>query len=237
MNCSNCGNQINPEEAFCGVCGNPINNTVPNNQPGQNVTNNAYGPNVPPQPMYGPNVQQNQMGANMAYGPSVPPQPMYGPNAPIQPAYGEGVQPGQVVVVQGGSDNSRTILFITMIACIVGCFLPLISISIFGTTFSINYVYNEGRVADGIFIVGAQIVAIIFSACYKKIPVIIMQLISWGIWANLIYNLFNNFSEIASISSGMFKTSDIFSFLGIGFYLVTVSLVLALIYSFKLPKQ
>ncbi len=116
------------------------------------------------------------------------------------------------------------LLYISMIASIVACFLPLISISLFGMSYSINYVYNEGKVADGIFIIGIQILSIILLSRQKRTVVCILELIATGLFGFTVYNMFSKVSSSVNIS--------IYSFLGVGFYILAISLVVSVILAF-----
>ncbi len=122
------------------------------------------------------------------------------------------------------SDNLRIFLYIAMLASIAACFLPIVSISILGYTVSINYIYNEGSVADGIFIIIFQIIAMICLAKNKKTTVCVLEILAAGIFGITAYNLFTRVSKSISIS--------ISNYLGIGFYVLLISLVLGIVLAF-----
>lgn len=147
------------------------------------------------------------------------------------------IQQPQVIYVQNnsGSSSVRTFLFITIILSIIACFLPIISITVLGYSISVNYVINAGKLADGVFVIGAQFLALILLACKTKIPVIIMQLIALSLWGIAAVRLLSGYSDLLSESS--YFSYSIYNFLGIGFYLLTISLILSLILSCALPKR
>ena len=106
----------------------------------------------------------------------------------------------------------KTILLITIIGAIASCFLPMLSVA----GYSMNFVYYEGEVLDGAFIVAAEVIALICLLCKTRIPVFVLQLPACGI---LISDLPDLSSSIAS------------SYLGIGFYLVIVTVVASTVIS------
>ena len=121
------------------------------------------------------------------------------------------------IVQNSRTDIVRVFLYIAMIVSILACFLPLVSISFLGMSYSINYVYNEGKVADGIFVIGIQLLSIILLSCKKRTAVCILELISICVFGLTVYNMFANVSSSANIS--------IYSFLGAGFYILAISLI------------
>ena len=130
-------------------------------------------------------------------------------------------QPNNYIVQNQGTDIVRVFLYITMIASILSCFLPIISVSFLGTSYSVNYVYNEGKVADGVFVIGIQLLAIIFLSCKKRTAVCILELITICVFGFTVYNMFANVSTSTNIS--------IYSFLGAGFYILAISLIVSAI--------
>ena len=122
------------------------------------------------------------------------------------------------------ADTVRIFLFVTMIVSILACFLPILSVSVFGVSLSVNYVYNSGNVADGIFVVGLQIIAIILLSLKKRKAVCVFEIISAIVFGITAYNLFDRTSKVSS--------GSIFDFLGIGFYLLLISLIVSIVLSF-----
>ena len=147
-------------------------------------------------------------------------------------------QPQIIYVKDNNSSSSAKIfLYITIALSIIACFLPIVSVSILGYSISYNYVYNQGRTADGIIIVVFQLLSIILLACNTKIPVIIMQLLSCSIFGYFIFRLFTSFEETFVSSSSYFNANNIYNFLGVGFYLLLISLFLSFILSCLLPNR
>lgn len=110
------------------------------------------------------------------------------------------------------SNLFRTILIITILGAIASCFLPLLSAG----GYTMNFVYYEGEVLDGAFIVVAEVIALICLLCKTKIPVFILQLPACGILI----------SDLPDLSKGISS-----SFFGIGFYLVIITVVASTILS------
>ena len=106
----------------------------------------------------------------------------------------------------------KTILLITIIGAIASCFLPILSVA----GYSMNFVYYEGEVLDGAFVIAAEVIALICLLCKTRIPVFILQLPACGILI----------ADLPDLSSGV--TS---SFLGIGFYLVIITVAASTILS------
>jgi hypothetical protein len=106
----------------------------------------------------------------------------------------------------------------------LACFLPIISISILGYSISYNYVYNEGRAADGIFVIGIQFLSIILLSRKKKKAVLIFELLAIGVFGYTVYNMFSNASNSMNIS--------IYNLLGVGFYILAISLIASVILAY-----
>jgi hypothetical protein len=125
------------------------------------------------------------------------------------------------VVQNHGTDIVRVFLYIAMIVSIIACFLPLFSISVLGYSYSINYVYNEGKIADGIFIIGIQLLAIILLSFKKRTAVCILELLTIPIIVYTVYNASINISSNGYVS--------LYSLFGIGFYILAISLITSVI--------
>lgn len=130
-------------------------------------------------------------------------------------------QVNNYVTQNKGTDIVRVFLFIAIIVSMLACFLPLLSISFLGMSYSVNYVYNEGKVADGIFVIGIQLLSIILLSCKKRTAVCILELIAICVFGLTVYNMFANVSTSINIS--------IYSFLGAGFYILAISLIVSAI--------
>ena len=161
MICKHCGNEMEPNAKFCGVCG-AVNEATINGQPIED-TKPQYA--QPTQPQYGQPVQsqygqpvQPQYGQPVQSQYGQPAQPQYG--QPAQPQYGQPVQPQYGQPAQYGASynpapdpvaNSyagRALGFgITSLCC---CWLPFF-FSIIGIVFgamAIKQSSNYARVAS-----------------------------------------------------------------------------------------
>ena len=105
------------------------------------------------------------------------------------------------------------LLLVSIVIVGVSCFLPLVSI----LGYSMNFVYYNGKVLDGTIIVALEVVALICLLFKKRIPVFVFQVISVIL---AIYDFIN-----------IFKISLVSSILGIGFYLLVISLIAAFVLS------
>lgn len=118
--------------------------------------------------------------------------------------------------------NYRLWLIIMILANIGVCFLPIISISVLGFTVSINYVVNAGQIADGVIVIAIQIVALIALAFKGRIFPFILEILATGVFGVTVYNL------IDKMSSTVGKIS-LTSLLGVGFYLLALTLILCVV--------
>ena len=120
------------------------------------------------------------------------------------------------------NSNKKNGVWLALIASIImagiACFLPFFQVFFI----SINFVYNFGEFADGIIIVVLELIALICVLCKLRIIVFILQLLSTGVFFYTFVNLFK------SIGSNMQFSIEI---LGVGFYLLIISLLLAFILS------
>lgn len=130
-------------------------------------------------------------------------------------------QADNYIVQNQGTDIVRVFLYIAMIVSIIACFLPLFSISVLGYSYSINYVYNEGKIADGIFIIGIQLLAIILLSCKKRTAVCILEILTIPI---IVYTIYN-----ASLSISPNGYVSLYSLFGVGFYILSISLITSVI--------
>ena len=123
----------------------------------------------------------------------------------------------------GNTNVLLVFLYTTLITSIVACFLPVFSVSFLGLSYSVNYVYNDGNIADGIFIVGIQIIAIILLFCKKRTAVCILELLTIPVLVYTVYNLSINIPSSVNVS--------IYNLLGTGFYILAISLLASVILS------
>ena len=115
------------------------------------------------------------------------------------------------IYYKGSSSSIMQILFIiSVIICMISCFLPYFSI--FGI--SQNYVYQDTKILDGVFILAFGVVAVLTALFKKKIPPLIFQLLSLGVF---LYDYINQkTNEYSNIISRLY---------GIGFYLLFIFLI------------
>ena len=153
MICRYCGNEMEPDAKFCGVCG-AVNEATINGQPIEDTkpqyaqpTQSQYGQPVqsqygqPAQPQYGQSVQSQ-------YGQPV--QPQYG--QPVQPQYGQPAQPqyGQYTQDQLAS----SVLKFGILGLVFSMLIPLLGIifSSIAMSKAKNYALNyplEGKAKTG----------------------------------------------------------------------------------------
>ena len=139
------------------------------------------------------------------------------------------VQTNSAVSVNSKPDNITILLYIALALSVLACFLPLISISYLGVNYSINYVYNEGKMADGVIVIVIQIIVFILLFCKKKKAVCWVELFAVGIFSITAYNLLGRASELLSVS--------LFNYLGIGFYLLVISLIASTVLAFMIRNK
>lgn len=103
---------------------------------------------------------------------------------------------------------------------VIGCFLPYVT----ALGYSTNYVFYDGNVKDGIFIIGFAILALIFILKDKYLGALISQCASFGIF---LLDFFDYKSKLNSFGT---YVSSISKF-GVGFYIVLVGVILSLVIS------
>lgn len=106
---------------------------------------------------------------------------------------------------------------------IVGCFLPYVTI----LNVSTNYVFYDGNVKDGIFIIILGILALIFISKNKFLGTLISQFISVGIF-------FLDYIDYKSKINNLGTYISSFSKFGVGFYIVLIGLIFSLVISIML---
>ena len=133
--------------------------------------------------------------------------------------------------VQPKPKNYRMWLIITILVNIAVCFLPIISISVLGFSISINYVVNAGQIADGVILIAVQVIALIALFFKGRIFPFILEILATGVFGVTVYNLID---KMSSSISGYSLTS----ILGVGFYLLALTLILCLVFaSLNLKKR
>lgn len=120
------------------------------------------------------------------------------------------------------------IAFLVFVALIVvGCFLPYAVCK--GADISVNYVYGAEQMKDGVFVLGFLIASVLLAFNAKYIGSVIFQVLSLGIfaidWVNSI-SLFNEYEEKYGFLGDAYKYK-----FGIGFYILLIALLGALITS------
>ena len=128
------------------------------------------------------------------------------------------------------SNNHEFILYGFMILAVVGCFLPFLTASAFGYSESINYVYAADSVKDGVYVIGLLIGA--FFALRKKNykSAIICIGLSLGVLAYDFIDIQSSMDELTGY--GLIEVNY-----GIGFYIVAVGLVGALVMAIMISKK
>ena len=140
-------------------------------------------------------------------------------------------EPNVMVVYTDNSNGMIILLAVSLILSIVACFLPIISISVFGLSYSMNYVYNNGRFADGVFIVIVQIIAIIMMSRKSWKVLLGLEIGAFCLFGYELYQLIHNISELSSMVD-----YSIFDLLGVGCYLLVISLIGSLVLSYLIKK-
>lgn len=111
----------------------------------------------------------------------------------------------------------------SVVAIIVGCFLPLYKVA--GET--INYVYNKGDLADGIFLIILGIGAVVI-LLWKQKPIIslicqaISALLVFNMWSD-IKKIFDSYNAYAGILGSAYKATY-----EIGFWIVVLGIALSI---------
>ena len=128
-------------------------------------------------------------------------------------------------------DSRKYILYIFIALAIIGCFLPFVTASAYGLEESINYVYAEGSVKDGVYVIALLAMAlfqIISKMNYKTARVFIG--IALGILAFDFFDIQSNMSELTYY--GLVEVNY-----DIGFYLIAAGLVGALVMTFVIKNN
>ena len=144
--------------------------------------------------------------------------------------YNYGVQPVQPVTPTQPTDGKKIAFYILLAVAVVGCFLPYLTISGFGESVSMNYVYYEDKILDGVYVIAVIIAA--FSTSLKKgfKSAIIFLGIALGI---ILFDFIDIQSEMESLTyGGLLDVSY-----GIGFYLLVVGTIGAFVLSIMLNKN
>ncbi len=139
------------------------------------------------------------------------------------------VQPNSTISVNNKPDSITILLYIALALSMLSCFLPIISISYMGVNYSINYVYNGGKVADGVIIIIIQFIVFTLLFSKKKKAACWVELLALGIFGLTVYNLFSKASELLSI--------PLFNLLGIGFYFLVISLIASFVLAFMIRNK
>ena len=73
--------------------------------------------------------------------------------------------PTPVAPTTTNNNTMKLVMYILMAVAVIGCFLPYLSIDAFGFKDSVNYIYEEGEILDGIYLVAMIVIA--FSTTLK----------------------------------------------------------------------
>lgn len=128
------------------------------------------------------------------------------------------------------NNNYIYLLYASIVLAAIACFLPYLTVSAFGYSESTNYIYYDGSIKDGVYVI-VGLIAAFFSVNKKKYKGAIAGIaVGIGIWIFDFIDIQSNMNELSS--GGLVDVSY-----GIGFYLTIVGLVCALITSIMLSKQ
>ena len=129
-----------------------------------------------------------------------------------------------VSTVKTGS-NINFIIFACMAVAIIGCFLPFLTVSFMGITESINYVYQDGKLLDGVYVIALLIIGgfTIVKGNYKGALGCIAIAIALFVYD--VIDVQEVFEETRIYGDDVCKY-------GAGFYMIAVGLVGSLISSF-----
>lgn len=107
---------------------------------------------------------------------------------------------------------ARLTIMSAAVIMIISTFLPYVGVSFMGIKQSFNFVYIDGEMGDGVFFIILGILAIIFAALKKRVPLLVVSVI---ITLLFIFEL----TQVAKVRGeyGAFIT------FGAGFYLVRIS--------------
>ena len=115
------------------------------------------------------------------------------------------------------NSSLQIILLIVIIISIVGCFLPYVS----SLGLKMNYVYYENPITgdldlkDGSLLIAMGVASFICLLCKKKVPVLVLQIISLGLLLLDLGNDTNRFGELLHYE--------------VGFYVMLVSLIISVV--------
>ena len=112
---------------------------------------------------------------------------------------------------EGKTNKVYMALLISIITSCIACFLPVLKVWFV----SVNFVYNNGHVADGIFVVIIQIIALIALIYKKRVSVLLLELL-----ASLIFVF-----DFSKLIGGL---KIVTNFFGIGFYLLVITLSISI---------
>lgn len=138
--------------------------------------------------------------------------------------------PASNTAIKAGN-NQQYILYAFMALAVVGCFLPFVTMSAYGLEESINYVYANDELKDGAYVIALLIAA--FAGIIKKKNykgAIACTGIALGILALDFFDIQGKMDELTYY--GLVEVNY-----GIGFYLIAVGLIGALVMEFIINKN
>lgn len=109
-----------------------------------------------------------------------------------------------------------------VITIIVGCFLPFLK---YGPQ-SVNYIYNQGELADGIFLIILGIVAVLI-LLWKKLTIV--ALICQGISAVLFVSKWLDIKDAIKITNSYSAFGGYKTTYGIGFWVILIGIVFSIV--------
>ena len=122
----------------------------------------------------------------------------------------------------------RILSIIGYVIMCIGIFLPFVKLSYFGTSRTINFIFNNGKVADGIFIIIFSVIAVLCIMFKKKIVPLILAGLSLAV---SIYDISNTSNTFAN---GYTNVSLNY---GIGCYLIFIGGIISIVSLIMLKKE
>ena len=131
----------------------------------------------------------------------------------------------QVVYKKRISDIYDTLLFVFIAISLAACFLPILTISFLGLSESVNFVYNDGNLSEGLILVGIQAIALLLLALKSKLLLALTELGAVGAFVFIINDLGSELTE--SLSKITDSPVSVFNFLGAGGYILIFALIIS----------
>lgn len=126
-----------------------------------------------------------------------------------------------------GKNRKFWLCLVGVALMIIGPFLPIYTINFLGLSMSVNYIMNDGAIADGIFIILLALAIIILHGFNKGK----FSLIPCGIALILLINLYTKIG--GQLSSGGIKIGSF----GIGYYVMILGTIMSGVASFLIKDD